>query len=59
MEGDKNYGWTFDQAGYGAGAAGNTERIELFSGDRFDHAVKFFEIEPRMNPELRYIVLLK
>ena len=53
MEGNEDNCRTFDQTGNSAGAAGNTERIELFPGHWFDHAMEFFKIESSMSPELR------
>ena len=59
VEADKHYGGALQQAGDGAGALGNPERVELLAGHRFDHAVQLFEIEAGMGPELGKLKLLE
>ncbi len=52
MQADKDNGRAFEQTSYGAGTTGDSERIELFTGGRFNHAMELLEIEPGMAPKL-------
>ena len=49
MQADKDSSRAFEQTSDGAGAAGDTERVKLLAGGRFDHAVEFLEIETLLN----------
>lgn len=51
MQADQHQGRAVEQAGDGPAAAGDAQGVELLAGGRFDHAVKFFEVDAGMFPQ--------